>query len=239
MDAHARYAALALGVATTSAAAAVTPFRAALKRVWRLGVDNRLKEPLWRLAVDAVPGGRIHPWHCPGCPADPAPAGGRYHAFWACPVAVAVRAELARALAAAAPPPAPAAAPAPPPAVTAAHVWLLLPPVPAVDARVWELVATVAVAAMEHGRQLVWVRGGPLAGGLASVSRLAAARFWQLLGDCVTDLNVRRPRWRLQPGVAHPFVAVGADGTFVLRMPAADAAGPDGAVAEGVARAAA
>jgi hypothetical protein len=93
------------------------------------------------------------------------------------------------------------------------------------------LVATLAVAAIEHGRRLLWVPSGPLAaGGLQSVCHLAAARFWQLLSDGVDDLNVRPPRWR-GLAAANAFIAVDSAGRFYARLPAAAAAAPAAAPA--------
>jgi hypothetical protein len=43
----------------------VATFCAALAAAWRDRFANRIKEPLWRLAADAIPGGRFRTWTCP------------------------------------------------------------------------------------------------------------------------------------------------------------------------------
>ena len=39
---------------------------------------------------------------------------------------------------------------------TCADVWLLQPPHPTVEARVWEVVCMVALAAIDNGQQCMW-----------------------------------------------------------------------------------
>jgi hypothetical protein len=156
----------------------VAAFLGALAAAWRDRIDNRIKEPLWRLAVDAFPGARFQPWTCPCGAASPS-SRGRRHAFWDCSVACVVRAQLAAHLAAAALPGAPAVD------VPCASVWLLRAPAALPGpARRWSRLALVAVAAMEHGRRVLWARsaaGEPDA--LAAAGNLAAARFWALLDE--------------------------------------------------------
>lgn len=72
-SAHLRFVRQALGIpllAPQSQAVHTfrTAIRTAIREAWKLGCDNRLKEPLWRLAVDAIPGGRCRQWRCPCAP---------------------------------------------------------------------------------------------------------------------------------------------------------------------------
>ena len=177
-------------LASSSLAASSAPalaFRAALARAWRLPCDNRVKEPLWRLAVDAIPGSRFRNWTCP-CLASSPSSSGRQHSFWDCSVAVGVRAQLSDARL-------PGGAV---PAATQADVWLLQPPSAGTNA--WPTIALCATAAMEHGRQVLWAlssdgRRGPEA--VQTASNLAADRFWALL----EEVEVPAPR-RGPPGAA-------------------------------------
>ena len=185
---HLQYVRQAL--ASSSLAASSAPalaFRAALARAWRLPCDNRVKEPLWRLAVDAIPGSRFRNWTCP-CLASSPSSSGRQHSFWDCSVAVGVRAQLSDARL-------PGGAV---PAATQADVWLLQPPSAGTNA--WPTIALCATAAMEHGRQVLWAlssdgRRGPEA--VQTASNLAADRFWALL----EEVEVPAPR-RGPPGAA-------------------------------------
>ena len=115
--------------------ARIFPHPSALACAWRLPCDNRVKEPLWRLAVDAIPGSRFRPWTCP-CLASSPSSSGRQHSFWDCPVAVGVRAQLSDARL-------PGGAV---PAATQAAVWLLQTPTG--GANTWPAVALCATAAM-------------------------------------------------------------------------------------------
>ena len=153
---------------------AVTTFLSALAAAWRDRIDNRVKESLWRLAANAFPGARFRTWTCPCGLASPS-SRGRRHTFWDCPVARAVRSQLAEAHL----PGGPVAA------VACADVWRLRrPSAYSGPMRQWSRIALVAVAAMEHGRRVLWARsvtGEPDA--VAAAGNLAAARFWFLLGD--------------------------------------------------------
>ncbi len=112
---------------------------------------------LWRLAVNGVPAGGGHdisfkgPCGC-GWVGPHTSCGGdasscalalRMHAFWDCPVASAVVAELARAL--------------PGHDIRCADVWLLRSPSGSdVHDCVWAVVAMVALSAMAYGRAALW-----------------------------------------------------------------------------------
>ena len=152
----------------------VAAFASALASAWRLRMDNRVKEPHWRLAVDAFPGARFRNWTCP-CGTASAASRGRRHSFWDCPVAGAVRQQLTS----------PAVPGGPVADALRAHVWLLRPPPGyARQPHLWTRVALVAVAAMEHGRCVLWARS--VAGEhdvVLAAGRLAAARFWALLEE--------------------------------------------------------
>lgn len=159
----------------------VMAFKSAMAAAWRLRVDNnRVKEPLWRLAVDAFPGACFRCWTCP-CGRASASSRGRRHVFWDRPVAQAVRAQLARQ----------DLPGGPAPAAERADVWLLRPPASYAGARRrWFFVAMAAIAAMEFGRCVLWARsiagGGDAVGDVVVPSgrrHLAAERFWVLLGD--------------------------------------------------------
>jgi len=206
--AHAAFVAQAMGGRAAAVDADVTSFRRALDRAWALPCDNRTKEPLWRLAVNAFRGAHFQPWRCPSCAGGAASAAAaRQHAFWDCPVAEGVREQLAVGLGLG------GAA-----LVTQPAVWLLRPPRRGIAPEAWALVAMSAVAAMEYGRRLLWVPGP--AGGRADpqrVRRLAAARFWQLLANHAADIGPVPRGWELPE--PHPFLFVSPDGRLRVRLP--------------------
>jgi hypothetical protein len=125
--------------------------------VWRLPCDNRLKEPLWRVAVNGVPGaGGMDICFSGPCACGVArvatvarrgPVEGarklRQHVFWECPVAWAVIQEVEAGL----------------PRGTRLqrhHVWLGVAPCDAVRLAVWRVVCVAALGAMDKGRRCLW-----------------------------------------------------------------------------------
>ena len=215
-----------------------TAFRTTLAAIWRTPFPNRLKCPLWRLAIDAVPGSRIPAWRCP-CDlhrVHHAPA--RLHSFWDCPVALGVRAQLQRALGL---------------DILPRHaVWLAQPPRPDIHIAVWRLVACLAIDAMDFGRRLLWARRhdqdwpdpgpaglralragfpadvvdhhvlpaviGARADAVQAVANRAAARFWRNINDfAAAHQRVTPARFQTVPP-AHPFLALSASG-LVAQLP--------------------
>ena len=179
-----------------------------VQQAWRAPVDGRVKEIFLRLAVNGVNaagGGRITfaaPCAC-GWAAAPGSHSHvhREHAFWECPVAQAVRLQLQTSM---------------PPrvAVQRRHVWLLSSPdAEHCTAQVWQVVAMVALLAMERGRATLWSARRQLQHGelpaeadpLQVARRHAVGRFWVLLMD-VAATTTRLEDW---PGVGeqHPFLA--------------------------------
>ena len=174
-------------------------FAGVLRRLWGVPCSNHIKEPLWRLSVNGVPGAgghhivTEHPcpcgWRVPPVP-GPHPPGTdlaelragllRDHCFWSCPVAAAVLHEVQSGL--------PAGMP-----LHMSHVWLVVSPCPAVMRQaVWDMVAMCALAAMWRGRRIFWKRhlqlhqdGPPHADASvqASACRTAAGLFWSFLQD--------------------------------------------------------
>jgi hypothetical protein len=230
---HQAYIQLALGCSSPAAAAALPAFRRTLRSVWRLPCDNTVKQTLWSLSIDALPGAHFRPWRCPCCvaatPVTPAHAP-RQHVFWACPIAVAVRQQLAQAIH---------------PIPLHLSTLLLLHPPHTFHPPVWHLVCCAALAAMEHGRRALWSAhhhpslpasppppavptcpspSPPTAspsGHVAVAAAHAVARFWLILQDFVDSHP--RPPWPLSS--THPILAVEA-GVFLLRSPAVDAGPP-------------
>ena len=88
--------------AATGDALALARLRAAFVHTWQLPCPNALKQILWILAVDGVPGSQNPAWFCPLCQPQTdtlsthAP---RLHCFWQCSVATAVRHEIDNGLA--------------------------------------------------------------------------------------------------------------------------------------------
>jgi hypothetical protein len=158
--------------------------RRLLANLWSLKCGNDMKEVFWRLFHNGFPtAGRLHAsgQRCgAGCSAV---SPGRLHHFWECPVAQAVVAVLSAGLRRhCSRQPQPCAAPH----LLATNVWLASPPSHCgVQAWAWQLVCLAAVAAMEHGRQVLralQLDSGALgAVAVVGVQRRAVARFWDLL----------------------------------------------------------
>jgi hypothetical protein len=169
------------------------------RHIWHLHWGNYQKEILWRLAVNGVPGAGGYDI----CPKDACPCGWRLddadrvtplackvrgapdlrlHAFWSCPVAQAVVAELLHAL--------PASV-----GLHTSHVWLLLSPCPShILPVLWHVVCLAALSAMLHGRRYMWAlhaqghhdpRTGAMPQCVHKAKQKAAADFWCRLQDFV------------------------------------------------------
>jgi hypothetical protein len=210
-----------------------------LGRWWRLRWENIHKEPMWRLLMQGVRGAGGHDI----CPAGACPCGWqlpaaycaspaacstlgapalRMHYFWQCPVACAVVRQVQSQL--------PAGR-----QLACSSLWLGVCPDAAVHAGVWDVVCLAAVAAMEHGRKLMWrlhlqaisASAANSSGRQATLhelwhlpdpsigvsdvvqyaARAAAADFWGRLQD-FADLDLPASRW---PAVAylgphHPYL---------------------------------
>jgi hypothetical protein len=194
---HTAYVRMALRAPARSVAvtAAVARFRATLHAVWRLPCSNALKEVLWRLAVNCTRATRYGNWSCPACPGVPRLTAGRQHVFWDCPVAVAVRGQLAAVLGC--------------PGLAQASVWLLTPPRRQFCGPVWSVVCLAALEAMDFGRAFLWARHhhpAPLPP-LPTAANAAAARFWINLQDFVASRPAPPLAWPAL-GADHPFLCL-------------------------------
>ena len=188
--------------------------QAVLRRLWRARCANGVKETFWRLAHDAVPtSARMH--RAEPCPCGAPPPADRLHHFWGCPVARAVVDTISAAVGA----PVPRAA-----------VWLARPPA-AVYGGVWDVVCLAAVAAMDHGRRLLWAlsTGPPPVAPLAvTAAHTACARFWSHLSDFVA-LRAAPASWLARCPTGHPFIHVDPDsGSLVLHPTGLAALPPPG-----------
>lgn len=239
-----------------TAAAAASTLLIGMADLWRLPWEPRHKETLWRLANHGIAGAGGHnnpsprPCICGWIPpargtrGDTAPRHAaadawRRHAFWDCPIALAVRKEIGASLPPTFPP------------VTCDQIWLLTPPTTPSDYAplhpgVWRITAAAAVAAMEYGRrtmhalhqehlrdqnktQTVITAFFPSGNGAVSAlfkgrdtipraSKKAAAEFWNYLQD-FADLNQQPPTtWRTGVAPDHPLLGVAA-GSVRLNLP--------------------
>ena len=183
--------------------------RAWLGGVWALRWDNRRKEAVFRLALDAVPAVRFQQLTGASC-ACGAVGQGRAHAFWDCPVAAAVVAAVRSQL----------------PQGTILrreHFWLGRPPAAGrLDRGVWEVVVVAAVAAMLSGLKLLsaWAHASAAGGGGGSsrrhppprtdqragvAARQAVVAFWAFLQDfAVTQRGPKQ--WVEGLPQSHPFL---------------------------------
>lgn len=183
-----------------------------------------------RIPLSSVPSVRIY--HMPPTQDDRAEyriRGALQHAhyFWDCPVAQAVIAEVCAALR---------------PHVThlhRSHVWLCIPPCPAVCPAVWRVVCLAACAAMNEGRKHMWKHHLSVAqptrdtrrAAVLDARRAAVRAFWCNLSDFVRALPTARRAWLGAGAItqATPFIAIDAlwpARTYKLVWPPS-AAGPE------------
>lgn len=205
------------------------PLHNLFQGMWRLKWDNKHKEVLWRLVHDALPlGARMGDRFT--CPCGHQGAHDRLHAYWTCPVAVAVRDELLAAL------PADVAAPQralPHPA----WLWMAgaLPVMTpqGVLVTVWRVACLAALNAMEHGRQCLAALNqrpedlpNPIMTQIACTS--SRGYFWFLLQDFASlGLMHRRDLDRL--GLDHPLLCR-PEGEHRCRVNRPAPAGPPDAI---------
>ena len=209
-QAHLSFVRVALDHLTTAAEEeAMSQLRAAFAEAWSLPCPNHLKQTLWIMAINGVPGSSNPSWYCPHCHAQPHTQQSRInatlHCFWECTAAEAVRQEIDRVLAAWAPSHT---------RTSRRSLWLLDPPAitPPLNDAVWTAVCLAALEAMEHGRRHMWrlhhnpspPLDVPVAGTLPRHS--AVIRFWSNLLDLANTFTTLPPAW--QDIGAQPFLRV-------------------------------
>jgi hypothetical protein len=165
-------------------------FRRQLCDAWKAPWENTHKEVLWRLAVNGVPGaGGYDICFRSACPCGFSLSEHQYraknstvhrqHAFWDCPAAQAVRAELQRVLGVI--------------QLQQWHLWLARAPSPTVQQPVWTIVSLAALEAMDFSRRCMWSlfkdEGNVYSRDqlLAVVSQKSVAQFWLLLHDFASE----------------------------------------------------
>lgn len=206
-DRHTAFAAEATAMEPGDGGEAPLPHLAPLfQRIWRLPIDNKLKEIFFRLAAHAIPGGHIPGWSCPCSPGLVlGSASSRMHSFWSCPVALAVRAELERVLQR---------------PVSLASLWLLRPPSPAVRQEVWDVACLAALGAMEHGRRRAWAQQADAEAAAlppAAMPAFVVAHFWRLIDESISPPFAAALAG--QPlGGTHPFLCSSPAGLAVNDM---------------------
>jgi hypothetical protein len=187
----------------------ILAFHRGMRSVWKVPWENSHKETLWRLAVNGVQGaGGLGICHRQACacgyqlsPAQVRAGAGylhRQHAFWDCPVAQSVIAQLQRGLGAR--------------QFSQWHVWLLQPPGEGVQPAVWRVVCLAALEAMDRGRRHMWWRirqgGVEAAAALLEARTRASSAFWLALHDFARDGRLVPSRGWKAVGADHPFLAV-------------------------------
>ena len=120
--------------------------------MWKLRWGNKWKETWWRLLLHGVPGvgghgiawargsACVRGWQAAdAAPCDVRASQQREHVFWSCPRAQAAEDVLAKNL---------------PPGISVLpmHVWLLVPPCPSVNERVWWVVCLCTLNSMKRLR---------------------------------------------------------------------------------------
>jgi hypothetical protein len=182
-----------------------------LHAAWALKWDNHRKEVLWRLMLDALPTAeRMHqPQEVCACGVV---CPGRLHHYWECPVAQAVVTVMRDQLHLC----------GVQVDVYRPHVWLARSPCTLVHAGVWLVVALAALIGMDKGRKLLYlwsqrlIQQPPLSPQqvveqhqhhVMLASKLAAATFWDMLGDFV-GVSDCHPEWEGRVGLTHPFLCM-------------------------------
>jgi hypothetical protein len=211
--AHQSYAKQALsssGLSLEQRRLLVEAFCKSFAQVWKIPWNNRHKEVFWRLAVNGVAGAGGHDiCHRQSCMCGyqlsqaqvEADRGDlhRQHAFWDCPVAMAVREELQRGLGVQV-------------QLKQHHLWLLQNPAPAVQVPVWQVVGLAALEAMDRARRFMWWTSCQpgVSRGMALQQGVVRARslLWLGLQDFTAEDHRQPPlNWR-QVTDTHPFLSV-------------------------------
>lgn len=195
--------------------------------MWRVHWDNVAKEVLWRLVYDALP--TLERLHSPGSCACGAPSPGREHHFWDCPVAVAVRDQMQRALTVQEEERRAHRPGRLPPLVQREQLGLGLSP-RGVQPQVWRVVVLAALGAMERGRKALcsWrLQQSPVAPHPAALpldmqlevaGRSAAVGFWDNLQDFVSGGPEAVGSLGARVGASHPFIC-SIGGVFSVHLP--------------------
>lgn len=188
----------------------ISNLRHTLKQVLKLPWDNHNKEILWRLALNGIPGAG----GCGICFNTPCLCGARLthhqlqhqnsaahrqHAFWDCPVAQAVVAQL-RAF---------------PDTqnMQQQHLWLLQPPSASILPAVWQIAGLAALTAMERGRRKLWAARHQQPSQSNEITTAQAAEYavtcWRDSIQDFANTNSFPIGLQLQPlHSQHPFLAV-------------------------------
>lgn len=196
----------------------LTLVQQAFKRLWKTRLPGPVKETWWRLVHNGLPLPARMPASDGGC--RPCPCGhltgDRAHHFWECPAAQGVRAAVQDGA---------AAAGRPIPRLSRAHIWLAVCPV-GIHAGVWDIVALVAIAAMDKARRTMVHRSQFSHPRLPPGTDLAAAgaargalHFWELLHDFAAGGNLPRASTAgAQLDGEHPFLCLAAPGASSVRV---------------------
>jgi hypothetical protein len=174
---------------------ALSSLRSYFGHLASLPIPWRLKDTLWHMANNSIPGSLIRPWTCPCCPS--VGVSPTMHSFWTCPIASHLRALLSRCLN----PFLPISAPP----LTPSNLWLGLPPPtsPPLVPKVWWCVCLAALDAMELGRRLTWSLPNPA---VDIISPQITTRFWDTLHHI--SLLPSTSSWNVPP--SHPFISSAA-----------------------------
>ncbi len=166
-------------------ASALPDLGAVAAEAWALRVPNTVKETYWRLLLDSFPTSQRMD-SAEACPACGATGPGVRHYFWDCPVAVAVRGEVAQQLW-------PTSGSQAGRRLKGAHLWLTVLPRGGVPALVWRTVCLAAVVGLDKGRRVAWsmgLDGRPPDEAVGPAARAAIAAFWSTLAEATLTLRV-------------------------------------------------
>ena len=181
-----------------------------LRSLWRLKCGNHIKEPYWRLVLDALPTARRRGATTEQCCCG-AIAADREHHYWGCQLARRVVAALDAEVAAFASHYGRVHTP-----LTAADVWLCRAPV-GVLPWLWQLVCMAAIAAMDFGRRgaarlRLAVPSTSDGDAVVIMGRSVVARLWELLAEAASGHKLPTQ----QGGHRQPFLRFHGEGGFWL-----------------------
>lgn len=178
-----------------------------LRRIWRLPMPNKRKEPLWRLVHNGIATADRFKTTTKPCVCG-ATMPGRKHYFWSCPIA----AHLIQGLSSAAGS-----------ALSCESIWLARAP-SGVYQGVWDVVCALAIAALDRtrsrGYKTLLETNFDTANlpdeTVETLARAATLTFWEYLADFTVSCDPLPQRWHGHIDSPHPFLSCSPSGSLQI-----------------------